>query len=106
MLTPDAITRTERGYYHDGNGLYLQVSKYGTKSWILRFSMGGRAREMGLGSLKRITLPEARVAAIEAQKLVLRGIDPIEARNGRREAKALHEYTDDEIRTEYRRRGL
>ena len=37
------------GYYGDGGGLYLQVSKFGSKSWIFRFMLDGRARDMGLG---------------------------------------------------------
>ena len=38
------------GYYGDGGGLFLQVSKYGCKSWVFRFKASGRLREMGLGS--------------------------------------------------------
>ncbi len=26
------------GHYADGSGLYLQVSKFGTKSWIFRYT--------------------------------------------------------------------
>ncbi|MFL2782640.1 MAG: Arm DNA-binding domain-containing protein [Rhodospirillales bacterium] len=29
-------------------GLYLQVGKSGAKSWLYRFMLNGRAREMGL----------------------------------------------------------
>ncbi len=39
----------EKGMYHDGGGLYLQVSAAGAKSWIFRFTLDGRPREMGLG---------------------------------------------------------
>jgi len=35
-----------KGMYHDGGGLYLQVSAGGAKSWIYRFMLDGRAREM------------------------------------------------------------
>src|SRR5262245_37144743 len=39
------------GYYGDGGGLYLQVSKeYGSRDWVFRFMLNGRVREMGLGS--------------------------------------------------------
>ena len=42
------------GMYADGAGLYLQVSGDGentpAKSWIFRFTLRGRSREMGLGS--------------------------------------------------------
>ena len=52
------------GLYGDGGGLYLQVAKSGTKSWIYRFSLHRRAREMGLGPLHIVTLAEAREKAI------------------------------------------
>jgi len=72
------------GYYYDGGGLYLQVSPVGTKSWIFRFKLHGRAREMGLGSLNTISLAEARQKATKCRKLLLDGIDPIDARNAAR----------------------
>ena len=43
----------------------------------------GRAREMGLGSINARSLPEARDEALACRKLLLQGIDPIEARNAR-----------------------
>jgi integrase len=73
------------GYLCDGGGLYLQVSEYGTKSWVYRFMVSGRSREMGLGSLDTFTLKEARERARECRQLVNKGIDPIEARNQRRD---------------------
>lgn len=68
------------GYYHDGLGLYLQVSKTGSKSWLLKYRLHGRSREMGLGSALVVTLKEARDAAAKARKLVEAGVDPIEDR--------------------------
>ena len=40
----------EAGQIGDGGGLYLQISKSGSKSWLFRFMINGRSREMGLGS--------------------------------------------------------
>src|SRR5262245_14706084 len=37
------------GFHHDGGGLYLQVSPSGAKSWVFRFKINGRRRDMGLG---------------------------------------------------------
>ena len=71
------------GMYNDGGGLYLQVAKGGTKSWIFRFMIAGRAREMGLGSIHDFSLREARERAREARQLAADGIDPIEARRER-----------------------
>lgn len=70
----------EPGRYSDGHGLYLQVSKWGTKAWVFRFMKNGRARHMGLGPLHTLTLQEARERARKARQALLEGIDPIEER--------------------------
>ncbi|HEY1432274.1 MAG TPA: Arm DNA-binding domain-containing protein, partial [Stellaceae bacterium] len=71
------------GYYGDGGGLFLQVSRFGTKSWVFRFKANGRLREMGLGSLDTYGLAEARERARECRKLRDEGKDPIEERRAR-----------------------
>ena len=77
------------GYYGDGGGLFLQVSRYGTKSWVFRFKANGRLREMGLGSLDTYSLAEARERARNCRKLRDEGKDPIEERNAARLAVKL-----------------
>jgi len=92
------------GMYHDGGGLYLQVSAAGAKSWIYRFMLDGRAREMGLGPLNVISLAEARKRAAECRKSRLDGIDPIEARRaqrGRRKLEAGRAMTFDKCAAAY-----
>jgi integrase len=84
----------EPGMYTDGGGLYLQVTVNArngapAKSWIYRYMLRGKAREMGLGPLSAIGLQEARVRATAARKLRHDGIDPIEARRAERAAAAL-----------------
>ena len=79
----------QKGMHHDGGGLYLQVSAAGTKSWIYRFTLDGRAREMGLGPLNAISLAEARKRAGECRRMRHDGIDPIEARGAQRDQKRL-----------------
>jgi integrase len=93
LSTRKIQTAEEPGYYCDGSGLYLQVSKYGTKSWVFRFRGAVKGeiknREMGLGPLKDWTLKEARERAHKCRQLVADGIDPIEARaKSRDEARA------------------
>lgn len=77
------------GRYGDGLGLWLQVSPTGTKSWLFRFMLRGRSREMGLGPLHTISLAEARTAAQDARKLLLAGVDPIESKRARAAQEAL-----------------
>jgi integrase len=74
-------TATKRGRYGDGGGLFLQVSKWGTKSWLFRYARGGRERQMGLGPLHTVTLAQAREMARDARFFVLQGKDPISERN-------------------------
>ncbi|WP_104657853.1 tyrosine-type recombinase/integrase [Ralstonia insidiosa] len=74
------------GYHADGGGLYLQISQSGSRSWIYRYMLAKRAREMGLGPLSAISLAEARAEAARCRKLVAAGIDPIEERKERERA--------------------
>jgi hypothetical protein len=78
---------TKPGFYHDGGGLYLQISIYGTKSWILRYTINKKTRDMGLGPLVGWTLAEARERAKKYRQLIDDKIDPIEHRQA--EHKAL-----------------
>jgi integrase len=78
-----------KGMHHDGGGLYLQVSAAGAKSWIYRFMLDGRPREMGLGPVNVISLAEARKRAGECRRMRLDGIDPIEARKARHGQRKL-----------------
>jgi integrase len=87
VLTEVKIRAAGTGMHADGNGLYLQV-RQGTvartrfsKSWVFRFQLNGRRREMGLGSLALVPARTARLLALDARRLVLDGIDPLERRN-------------------------
>lgn len=76
------------GYHADGDGLYLQVTPSGARSWILRYQIGGRRREMGLGPVSLFGLAEARQRAAQQRRLLADGIDPIEARRAARASTA------------------
>jgi integrase len=76
---------TAPGYHADGGGLYLQVTKSGTRSWVYRFTLNGRVRDMGLGSAQFIRLAQARAKVAECRALVVRGVDPIEHAKAERE---------------------
>ncbi|BAM86557.1 putative phage integrase [Bradyrhizobium oligotrophicum S58] len=93
-LTALKVTKVKKpGMYADGAGLYLQVTGDGektpAKSWIFRFTLRGRSREMGLGSFSIFGLGEARAKAAEYRRQVYEGIDPIEARRAQRAQAAL-----------------
>ena len=73
------------GRYCDGLGLWLQVSQFGTKAWLFRYTRHGRARQMGLGPLHTVSLAEARDRARLARQVLLDGDDPIEIKRKKRD---------------------
>lgn len=92
-----------KGYRPDGGGLYLQISQAGTKSWVFRYTLNGRAREMGLGSLDLTSLKDARNKRDHFKKLLKdQGIDPIESlRQTKRENSHASGMTFDECAKAY-----
>src|SRR5258708_12125630 len=82
-------TQRVPGLFADGGGLYLQVAPTGAKTWIFRFQIAGRRRDMGLGSATVFSLAEARQKAADARRLVAGRIDPIEHRASQAAAGAL-----------------
>ena len=58
-------------------GLALQVLPTGGRTWVLRASIGGRRRDMGLGGFPDVPLVDARAAARAARQLIREGKDPI-----------------------------
>src|SRR5205085_753040 len=79
-----AVKAKQPGRIHDGKGLYLQTSSYGTSAWVYRYQFANRPRLMGFGSVEEITLAQARKLAGEARMQIKRGIDPVAARQERR----------------------
>lgn len=86
MLTELKIKHAKPGYWLDAGGLYLQVSPSGAKSWIYRFQLNGKRREMGLGPLSGVPAKEARRRAAEARAMIHNKIDPVEHRKQQAQA--------------------
>lgn len=88
-------TETRPGYYADGphTGLYLQVTQTPsgvTRSWIFRYTSPTtrKRRELGLGSAKVRSLPNAREVAAKYRLQVLDGIDPKDQRDNEKASAA------------------
>lgn len=71
---------TKPGRYMDGDGLSLLLTAPKKGYWVLRATINGRRRDIGLGPLDLVTLAEARELAIDMRRDIQRGIDPIEER--------------------------
>lgn len=68
------------GYHSDGDGLYLQISKVGAKSWIFRYRFGESRRDMGLGAYEDVSLAEARNLRDGHKSELAKGVDPLAGR--------------------------
>ena len=109
-LNPKQVENlTEPGTYEDGDGLRLVVKPTGRKSWLLRFQLAGRRREMGLGSFPEVSLKKARQDAGTKRTQLSDGIDPLAARDvdraAQREAQRANEAKQlkfETLATEYR----
>lgn len=84
------------GKYADGAGLWLVKDDTARGKWVLRVTVYGRRREMGLGAFPAVSLAEARRSADDARAKVRGGLDPIKerARAKREAARNLHFLND------------
>ncbi|WP_247877601.1 tyrosine-type recombinase/integrase [Brucella pituitosa] len=79
-LSARAVVTLGAGKHNDGAGLWLHKRPDGGGQWVLRITIHGRRREMGLGSALEVSLKEAREAAEKSRALVRSNIDPIKER--------------------------
>lgn len=68
------------GRHGDGRGLFLYVKPSGSRSWVLRYQVQGRRRDLGLGAYPDVNLAMARDRSSEARRLIAEGEDPITKR--------------------------
>lgn len=81
-LTPLAVKNAKPGRHADGGGLHLLVKETGARSWVYRFMLKGKSRDIGLGAAGQggISLADARTARDVLRLKVKAGIDPLEER--------------------------
>ena len=70
----------DAGKYADGQGLWLVKRSKLAGKWVLRMSVSGRRREMGLGPWPEVSIADARSKALEARARVRDGDDPVALR--------------------------
>src|SRR3546814_2264654 len=82
-LTPLAVKNAKPGRHADGAGLHLLVKETGARSWVYRFMLKGKSRDVGLGAAGQggISLSAARDLASALRLKVKSGIDPLEERS-------------------------
>ena len=62
-LSPKALPTATPGKHADGGGLWFVKRNDGGAQWVLRVTVHGRRREMGLGAYPAVSLAQARRAA-------------------------------------------
>jgi integrase len=83
---------TDPGLHYTGSDyLYVQVKGPKWRSWIFRYTMGGRTQYLGLGSLRKVPLSDARRKARECARSVGNGVNPLESKRGDRQRRELDE---------------
>jgi integrase len=88
------VAAGQPGAHADGGNLYLRIAGAGSGKWTLRYAIGGKSREMGLGPFDAdgkagLTLAQAREAAEEPRAVLRTGLDPMAERDRKAaEAKA------------------
>lgn len=91
-LSAVTVKNAPPGKHSDGGGLWLVKRIDGGGQWVLRVTVHGRRREMGLGSISDVSLKEAREAADKWRTVKRSNVDPIKERERQRReaAKKLH----------------
>ena len=84
LLTSAFLKSAPTGKHIDGAGLWFIKRADGGAQWMLRVSLGGRRREMGLGGFPDVSLKEARELATDYRKMARQGVDPIKMRSQQR----------------------
>ena len=81
-LTPLAVKNAKPGRHADGGGLHLLVKPTGARSWVYRFMLNGKSRDVGLGAAGAggMSLADARDEAAALRLKVKAGVDPLAER--------------------------
>ena len=83
QLTAAKVRNADVGKHQDGQGLFLRVYESGSRCWVLRLTVDGRRREIGLGGWPEVSLADARAKAFEHRAAAASGRDPLaEKRRG------------------------
>ena len=87
LTTAQVAAFATEGTHRVAPSLYLQI-RGGNRSWLFRYRYRTKQLWMSFGPARLLTLTEAKGKAIAAQKLLLDGIDPHQARDAQRQATA------------------
>ena len=78
LLAARQVDTLGTGFHSDGGNLYLRVKETGARSWVFRYKLAGKVREMGIGSKDDRSLAGARKLAGDMRTALADGRDPAE----------------------------
>lgn len=83
----------EPGFHAVGGvpGLHLRINDGDGRSWILRSTVNGKRRDIGLGGFPDVSLAAAREAARGTREQIRSGVDPVEERKEARRQLVLEQ---------------
>ena len=81
------------GKHCDGAGLWLVKRDTGGAQWVLRVTIHGRRREMGLGGFPSLGLADARKLAERWRNVAAAGRDPVKERDAEKRAARREDIT-------------
>ena len=94
-----AKSLTGPGMHGDGEGLYLNVTRNGSRSWVQRISIDGCRRKIGLGQFPAIGLAQARIFAAANRTAVAEGRDPLAEKHEAKRKTAIPTFREATGRT-------
>ena len=106
-LTPLQVKNAKPGRHVDGNGLHLLVKASGARSWVLRYTLHGKTRDVGLSRCpealvllaqsgrEELSLAQARDLAAIYRLKVRAGIDPLSEREQQAAASRVAQAQDE-----------
>ena len=77
LTAAKAKSLTKPGLHGDGDGLYLNVTRTGSRSWVQRITIEGRRRDIGLGPFPAVGLAQARGLAAANRATIAAGHNPL-----------------------------
>ena len=90
----------------DSGGLYIEVTRTGSRLWRLKYRFEGREKRLSFGAYPIVSLADAREARKNAKALLAKGIDPSAAKQAQKQSRrALSEHTFEKLADAFLEKG-
>ena len=88
MITAKQIPNLPKGVHRYERGVYIRVTDH-SRSWIFKYQLNGKRRELGLGSATAQTVSAVLAKAAQYKSLVAQGLDPKNEMDRAKEEKRI-----------------